>query len=272
MPTDYIVRLKCPFGDHDELLTLQNRKEDLREILKTAWGFRCPAHGRQIEIPLEGNQKTLWTGGESSKPEAKAASPRVPRPRSTKRISLHVPVLVSGWSKNENSFHEETLTILVNASGALLALDSRVALGDTIFITNKATQQEQECRVAYVETDPYGKLRVGAAFKNPAPEFWKAVRREVRVAKKIRVKVQGLDRSGHPFVQSTHAVEVSRRGALLEGIGYLTRPGETVQVKCRLRSARFRVVWVGEAGMPQAGCAGIFALEPNKNIWGVSLP
>src|SRR6266699_1724195 len=263
MPTDYIVRLKCPYGDQDQLLMLENREEGLKQILETRWNFECPVHGVQREIPLEGSQKSLWSSSRSQRKETKAVGRVVPHPRSSKRISLHIPVLVYGWSKDEGSFHEETETLLVNASGGLLALDSRVGLGDTIFITNKATQQEQECRVAFVERDVHGKLRVGAAFPKPAPHFWRINRREVRIPKKIQVKVRGLDRNGHPFVQTAIAVDISRQGARLEGIGYLTWPGETIQAKRHLRTARFRVIWIGEPGTPQAGQAGIFALEPN---------
>ena len=272
MATDYIVRLKCPYGDRDKLLMLENRGESLKQILETPWDFECPVHGVQREIPLEGREKSSWAGSRSRRTEAKDAGERLPQPRSGKRISLHIPVLVYGWSKDESSFHEETTTLLVNASGGLMTLESKVALGDTIFITNKATQQEQECRVAYVGRDVHGKVRVGAAFKNPAPHFWRVERRQSRIAKRIRVKVHGADRNGQRFVQSTYAVEISRQGARLEGIGYLTWPGETIQVKRRLRTARFRVVWIGEIGMPQAGDAGVFALEPSTNIWGVVLP
>lgn len=272
MATDYIVRLKCPYGDRDQLLMLENRKESLKQILETPWDFECPMHGVQRELPLEGDQKRLGSSSRSQRNEAKTVGRVVPQPRSSKRMSLHVPVLVYGWSKDEGSFHEETTTILVNASGGLLGLSSRVALGDTIFITNKTTQQEQECRLAYVARDVHGKLRVAVAFKHPAPHFWRINRREARIFREIRVNVRGLDRAGHPFVQSTYAIDISRQGACIEGIGYLTRPGETIQVKRHLRAARFRVVWVGEIGTPQAGQAGVFALEPNKNIWRVILP
>lgn len=272
MATDYIVRLKCPYGDRDELLMLENRGESLNQILETPWDFECPVHGVQREIPLEGREKSSWASSRSRKTEAKNVSQRPPQPRAGKRISLHVPVLIYGWSKDESSFHEETTTLLVNASGGLMTLESKVALGDTIFITNKATQQEQECRVAYVGRDVHGKVRVGAAFKNPAPHFWRMDRQQSRISKRIRVKVCGVDRSGHKFVQSTYAVDISRQGARLEGIGYLTWPGETIQVKRRLRTARFRVVWIGQVGMPEAGEAGVFALEPSKDFWGIVLP
>jgi hypothetical protein len=251
---------------------LENREENLNQILAMPWDFECPIHGVQREIPVEGSQKSLWSRVQSQREEAKAVNRVGPQPRSSKRISLHVPVLVYGWSKEEGSFHEDTATLLVNASGALLVLNCRVSLGDTIFILNKATQQEQECRVAYAERDVYGKLRVGASFKSPAPHFWRINRQESRISKKIRVNVLGVDRNGHRFVQNTYAVDISRHGACLEGIGYLTWPGETIRVKRHLRSAHFRVVWIGEMGSPQAGQAGVLALEPNKNIWGVTLP
>jgi len=51
MATDYIVRLKWPYGDHDQLLILQNRRESLKVILDTAWEFECPVHDVQREIP-----------------------------------------------------------------------------------------------------------------------------------------------------------------------------------------------------------------------------
>ena len=279
MAHDYIVRLKCPYGDREELLMLENRKEPLKQILETPWDFECPVHGVQRELPLEGHQKHLWVNSRSPRKESKAAvalaapvathSPA--RPRSSRRISLHVPVLVFGWSKNESSFHEETSTLLLNASGGLVLLSTHVSVGDTVFLTNKQTQREQECRVAYVGTDPQGKFRVGVSFKQPAPHFWRIARREIRIPKRVRVSVRGTDRSGYRFVQSVCAVEISRHGARVEDLGHLTWPGETIQLKRHWQTARFRVVWIGEVGTPQAGQVGIMALQPNKNFWGISL-
>jgi hypothetical protein len=266
--TDYIVRLKCPYGDRARLLLLENREENLKQVLEMPWDFECPVHGVQREIPLEGSQKSLWSNLRlPGREEAVGSVGR--QPRSSHRACLHVPVLVCGWSAN--SFHEETKTLLVNAGGALLALDSSVTLGETIFLTNKATQQERECRVVYVASAAHSKLQVGAAFQRPAPHFWRS-RRESRMSKTIRVKVRGLDRNRHPFAQSTYALDISRQGARIEGVGYLTSPGETIQVRRHLRTARFRVVWIGELGTPQAGQAGVFMLEPTKNLWGVTLP
>jgi len=274
MANDFVVRLECPYGDRDQVLTLEGRKETLPQILDTAWDFECPVHGLQKEIPVEGTEKRLWTGAKSRRKEAPAAAPAKssPLPRSTTRISLHVPVLVYGWSKNDGSFHEETSTILINASGALVPLTAKVALGDTVFLVNQSTQREQECRVAYLGSDAKGKQRAGIAFVQPVPNFWRVNRRETRVAKTIRVSVKGVDRSGHSYVQSAQALDVSRHGARLDGVGFVTWPGETIVVKRRWRSASFRVLWVGEPGSPQADQVGLFALEPNKSIWGVDFP
>ena len=178
--------------------------------------------------------------------------------------------MVYGWSHNEISFHEEATTLLVNASGGLITLGARVNVGDTIFVVNKSTQGEQECRVAYVGPELDGKLRIGFAFKQQVPSFWKLDRREVRISKAVRVWVRGKDRTGQKFSQSAMAVDISRHGARLEGIGFLTWPGEVIEVKRGWRTARFRVIWVGDVG-PQAGQAGIYSLEADKNIWGVPL-
>jgi hypothetical protein len=266
---DFVVRLRCPYGDEDQLLVLQDRDETLSQILDTAWDFECPVHGVQREIPVHGSEKRKASASRPQRNESAAAISEAPKPRSSNRISLHVPVLVYGWGKGEGSFHEDTTTLLVNASGGLVSLASKVGLGDTIFVVNKATQQEQECRVAYVGAELQGKIRVGVAFKRQAPSFWRIDRKELRIRKSLRVWVRGLDRHGQKFAQSAHAVDVSQQGARMDGIGYLTWPGETIEVSYRWRKARFRVVWVGDIGTPQAGQAGLYSLEPSKNIWGI---
>ena len=273
MAKNFAVRLKCPYGDHDEWVILQNRAETLNQILETPWDFECPVHGVQQEIPLEASERGLPFSPRPQPTEATKPRETRLRERSSKRVSLRLAVLVYGWARDESAFHEDTTTLLVNASGGLIALAARVRLGETIFLVNKATQEEQECRVAYLGQEVEGKARVGVAFKHAAPSFWRSGRQEPRTAvpKAIRVWVRGVDRSGSPFVQSAYVIDVSRNGARLEGVGHLTWPGETIEVKRFWRKAKFRVVWVGEIGRPQANQIGICALEPSKNIWGLRL-
>jgi len=272
MATDYIVRLKCPYGDQEQLLVLENRNETLDQILGTSWDFECTVHGVQREMPLEAKRKSLPASPNPPRKKAKESDRPAPQQRSSKRISLHVPVWVSSSSRGENIFHEETTALLVNNNGGLLTLSTPLALGDTVIVANKRTHQEQECRVAYLGTVVQGKLQVGVAFKHPAPHFWGLTRREFRILKQIRVTVRGEDRNGNKFVQSVYAVDVSRHGARVQDIGHLTSPGDTIQLKRRWQSALFRVMWVGEMGTPQSGQVGILALDPKKNIWGITFP
>lgn len=278
MPKDFLIRLRCPYGDEDRTLLLQDREETLQQILDTSWDFECPVHGVQREMPLSGSEKGQGTGarprpraaGAATAPRDLPAVPSEAKPRSSPRISIHIPVMAYGWSQNEISFHENSMTLLVNASGGLITLQAQVSVGDTIFVVNQSTQGEQECRVAYVGPEFEGKLRVGFAFKRQAPSFWKIERREVRVSKPIKVWVRGKDRTGHQYSQSALAVDVSKNGARLDGIGFLTWPGETIEVKRGWKTARFRVIWVGDVG-PRSGQAGIYLLDTGKNIWGVPL-
>ena len=269
---DYVIRLKCPSGDEDKWVLLRHREETLEQILNTPWDFECPLHGVLREIPVEASEATR-----AFVPKPERSVPVKPREvkaawRLGERLSLHVPVLVCGRGRDRSSFREETSSLLVNGGGGLIALAAKAELGDTVFVVNKTSQEGQECRIAFIGPELEGKFRVGVAFKNPAPGFWRVSRREHRMAKALHVRVQGVDRNGNHFVQSAHTIDVSQTGARLDGVGYLTGRGETVEVRRRWQKAAFRVVWVGQAGTTQANQIGICSLEPGKDIWGVPLP
>lgn len=273
MSKDFVIRLRCPYGDDDRTVLLQDREESLAQILETSWDFECPMHGVQREIPLSGSEKGPRAGARARTmpPAAPIAAIREEaKPRSSPRISIHIPVMVYGWSHEEISFHENSTTLLVNASGGLITLKANVAVGDAIFVVNQSTQSEQECRVAYVGPEFEGKARVGFAFKRQAPSFWKLDRREVRISKPIKIWVHGNDRGGHKYSQSAVAMDISKNGARLDGVGFLTWPGEVIEIKKGWKTARFRVIWVGDMG-PRAGQAGVFLLDTGKNIWGIPL-
>lgn len=274
MSKDFVIQLRCPYGDGDRKVLLRNRNESLARIMDTFWDFECPAHGVQREIPL--SAKEIGPSGRSRSRGTSVAAgggqplPENAKPRSSPRISIRIPVVAYGWSQEAISFHENTITLMVNASGGLITLNTKVNVGDTIFVVNQSTQGEQECRVAHVGPEFEGKLRVGFAFKRQAPSFWKMERREVRISKPVRVSVRGKDRTGHKFSQSAMALDVSKNGAKLDGVGYLTWPGEVIEVKRGWKAARFTVIWVSDVGT-QAGQAGIHLLDIGKNIWGVQI-
>ena len=170
MPKNYAVTFKCPHGDADELLILRNREETLEQILNAAWHFECPVHGVQREIPVGAREI-----GTALSPEAqpKRVTARMPKAsRRSKRVSFRVPVVVYGQNRSAGAFREETSTNLVSAHGGLVALTARVGVGETVLVVNKATQQEQECRVTYVHSLEGRKKKVGIALLRSAPNFW----------------------------------------------------------------------------------------------------
>lgn len=273
MAKNYAVRLRCPYGDTETWVVLENQTETLEEILRTAWDFECEAHGVQREFPLEATEKA--PGLAPTAPAAKPAEPRAPKrkPRGTDRQPLRVPLVVYGWSEGQGAFHEDTATIVVNSSGARISLTTKVEVGETIFLVNKITNEEQEARVAHVDPEFSGGRCVGVAFKQPAPDFWRKTRQNPRLRKKMRVIVRGVDPNGNPFVHSANTVDVSQVGARLDGVGYLTKPGDTIEVKRRWHGkARYRVVWIGQIGSAEVNQIGLSCLDADKNIWSVSLP
>ncbi|HZP33328.1 MAG TPA: hypothetical protein VFB23_08185 [Candidatus Acidoferrales bacterium] len=268
MAKDYAVRLRCPYRDENSWIILQNRDETRDQVLQTPWDFECSLHGVQKSMPLEVIEKRDAKG--AAVPSGAPPRNRLREDqRASKRAMLRIPVVVYGWAKNHGAFHEQTFTEVVNASGGLVTLGLKVEPGEMLFIVNKNTREEQECRVAYVQKGPEGKSKIGLAFKRPIPSFWRKNARKARKAQTMQVWVRGIDRSGKPFVQSAHTIDIGKDGARLDGVGYLTGPGEVVLVKRGWRKARFRVVWIGQIGTPEANQVGICCLENGKDIWRV---
>ena len=278
MPRNFAIRLRCPKGDSDSWVTLSNREESLEQILQQTWDFKCREHGSQQGIPQEAMEVAPI---DDPQPAQKTTisyavpfptTPAKKSPRSSERIPMRVPVVIYGFAGKSGAFHEDAETILVNSSGALVTLKAKLALGDTVFLIHKGSRQEQEVRVAYLDAYSNRETRVGLAFKTPVPEFWKRSRKKPRVPKTLRVIVKGTDPKGHPFAQSAYTVDLSEDGARLDGIGFLTTPGQTIEVRRLWRKARFRVVWIGHVGTNESNQVGVVGLQAEKNIWRVELP
>src|SRR5438874_13132943 len=191
----FSLRVRCPYGDHDDWITLHNRFESLENLLASPCGFDCPTHGAQREFPLQGVEKQL-----ASPPDQKssAQSPRSSAKksnRSSERKAFHVPVVIYGWSKSFGTFHENTTTLLFNASGALVILKTPIELGENLFIVNRFTKEEQEVRVVFKDSHQGGGFDVGLAFHKPSANFWRMTRRTARTPQALRVFVRGKDRN-----------------------------------------------------------------------------
>ena len=170
MAKNYAVTFKCPYGDADELLILGNREETLEQILNSPWHFECPVHGVQRESPVGVREIGAPLRLEAKPKRVTARMPKASR--RSKRVSLRVPVVVYGQNRIVGTFREETSTNLVSAHGGLIALTARVGVGETVLVVNKATQEEQECRVVYVGPLEGPKKKVGVALLRSSPNFW----------------------------------------------------------------------------------------------------
>jgi hypothetical protein len=94
--------------------------------------------------------------------------------RRSQRVILSVAVTVrTEAGSREASFEEAAQTLIVNAHGALIALAGKVEKGQTLRLTNRATQEEQLCNVVHVGPVSGGKAQVGVEFKTPSPDFWR---------------------------------------------------------------------------------------------------
>src|SRR6201984_1250558 len=183
MPRNFAIRLRCPHGDCDSWVTLSNREESLEQVLQETWDFKCREHGPQQGIPQEAMEVAPLDDPQPS-PAAQTpfavpfpTTPEKKTPRSSERIPMRVPVVVYGFAGKGGAFHEDTETILVNASGALVTLKAKLALGDTVFLIHKYSRQELEVRVAYLDVYSDRESRVGLAFNRPLPDFWRKKRR-----------------------------------------------------------------------------------------------
>jgi hypothetical protein len=95
-----------------------------------------------------------------------------PGRRRSMRVLLSVPISVSGKNARGESFTEETRTLVVNAHGALISLATPMAVGQSISVSNKATQKSIDCKVVHLGSLQAGKVQMGIEFERPCPSFW----------------------------------------------------------------------------------------------------
>jgi hypothetical protein len=272
----FAVRLVCPKCEATSWLTLTDRSESFDEIRRQSWEFKCREHGTQRGTPVELLEvapldEPPLEPQKSSRPSAYTATSKK-SPRSGPRVSLRVPITVYGFGSASGSFKEETETVIVNAGGALVLLKAKLSVGDTVTLIDRITGTEKQVRVAYVDKYTERESRVGLAFEQPLPGFWRRARKKPRVPKSLRVIVKGKDAAGRSFKQSAFTVDLSQDGARLDGVGLLTSTGQTLEIRRLWRKASFRVVWVGQIGTAESNQVGLFALNQAKNIWNIKLP
>jgi hypothetical protein len=93
--------------------------------------------------------------------------------RRSQRVLLRIPIAVIAPGPDKKMAREQTHTMVVNAHGALIALDLPVRVGQVVILQNPETSEEQSCRVIRVNPAREGKAEVGIEFMKPAPNFWR---------------------------------------------------------------------------------------------------
>jgi hypothetical protein len=78
-----------------------------------------------------------------------------------------------------------------------------------------------------------------------------------------------MNGSGSPFFQQVHTVDVGLLGVCLEGLVHQLVAGEVLGLQYRECKARFRVVWVGQSGTPDAGKVELCPLDKTQDFWGL---
>ncbi len=101
-------------------------------------------------------------------------------------------------------------------------------------------------------------------------------RRDPRIDVAVPVLLTGADESGRPLNQRVTTMNISRRGAQLQGVHGRLRPGDRVALTRGRKKEMFRVAWVGAEDSPVDGQIGVSAAEANSNFWdeilAVSIP
>ena len=91
-------------------------------------------------------------------------------------------------------------------------------------------------------------------------------RRDPRIQAKLQVRIAGIDANGRRLLQVVTTRDISRQGALLQGVQGMLTPGETISVTYKNNRARFRVIWMGDTGTNRAGQIGVQSTDPVKWI------
>src|SRR5262245_30749589 len=99
-----------------------------------------------------------------------------------------------------------------------------------------------------------------------------STRKSPRVAKRMPVRIFGMDSAGKPFSSPAETLDVSPAGARLVGVYQFNIPGETIGLEVKGKKGRFLVVWVGKKGTKVEGQIGIRSVEAVSSVWEMTTP
>jgi len=97
-------------------------------------------------------------------------------------------------------------------------------------------------------------------------------RRQSRVKGILPVRIWGVDREGKPFAEHVCTTDISGTGASLTGVCAQLSVGDTIGLQYRNCQTRFLIMWITPASTAPGTRVGIECLQPEKNLWPVTLP
>ena len=92
-------------------------------------------------------------------------------------------------------------------------------------------------------------------------------RPEPRISADIPVRIWGMDADGKPFFQSALAGNLSTDGAQLFQINHSLKTGDIIGIQYGEKKARFRVIWLKAAPVPQRNDVGVKLLPEQEVPW-----
>jgi len=93
--------------------------------------------------------------------------------RASPRTAARIPVAIDGEDVNRQPVREETVTLLVNESGALVALAAEFQLNDRARVTNQQTGASADCRIAWrSNAQMNGRWSYVIALLSSPEDFW----------------------------------------------------------------------------------------------------
>jgi hypothetical protein len=106
-------------------------------------------------------------------------------------------------------------------------------------------------------------LTSGSAAKSSAAAV--DTRQEQRLHIAVSVKVS-------PDIRATDwhsccTYEISLVGARLNALPGISKVGQVIWMQRQNRRAKYKVIWIGQAGTSQAGQVGVESMEPGNIIW-----
>jgi len=207
--------------------------------------------------PLDDPRPSQNTPASSAFPSAT----RKENSRSGERIYMRVPIVIYGFAA-KLALPRRYQTVIVNPSGALVSLKTKLALGDIVFLIHKSSRQEQEVRVVYLDSYSDRETRVGLAFKKPSPTFGKRVAR--RLASPRLSASSSKVRTQRPSFCPERLHRRSQPGRRAFGRHRLPDSPPDHRSPPRWRKARFRVVWIGQVGSSESNQVGVFRCNRKK--------